>query len=305
MFELQKPTEIQELKNELLTQKEVRLFIKREDQIDPCISGNKFRKLKYNFLKAEELGYKTILTFGGAYSNHIHALAYAGNKYSFQTIGIIRGERIEPLNPTLKDSVEYGMRLEYISREHFRKKDDDEFIHALKDKFGVVFIVPEGGSNTLAVEGCEEIIDEIDMDFDIICCSCGTGGTLAGIISGLKGDKKVLGFPVLKGGEFLKKEIDKLILERNSRTWGNWELITDYHFGGYAKYNWDLASFINKFKMDFRVQLDPVYTGKMMFGIFDLLEKDFFKKGSTLLAIHTGGLQGIRGFNERFGELIK
>lgn len=305
MFEIQKPTAIQELKSELLQQKQIRLFVKREDEIDSVISGNKFRKLKYNFIKAKESGITKILSFGGAYSNHIHALAYAGNRYGLKTIGIIRGERIEPLNPTLKDAEDFGMQMVFVNRETYRSKNMDSFLNDLRKQYGDIYIVPEGGSNVLAVQGCTEIIEELNEEFDYICCSCGTGGTLAGIICGLAGVKNVLGFPALKGGEFLKKDIGRLIFEYSDKEFNNWELIPNYHFRGYAKFDWDLISFINDFKSEFGIPLDPVYTGKMMFGVFDLLRRDFFSKGTKILAIHTGGLQGIRGFNERFGNLIK
>jgi 1-aminocyclopropane-1-carboxylate deaminase len=284
---------------------DVQLFIKREDLTDPYVSGNKFRKLKYNLIEAKSAGHHTILTFGGAFSNHIHAVAYVGYKFGFKTVGIIRGEEKLPLNATLLEAESYGMQLHYISRAQYKNKIDDRFNEELKSKFGHFYLVPEGGSNALAVQGCTEIIDEEVLTFNHICCAAGTGGTLAGIIAGLRGKNKVWGFPALKNAGFLNEVIADLISGYNSTSFNNWNLILDYHFGGYAKYNWNLIAFINSFKKKHDIQLDPIYTGKMAYGIYDLVKKGFFDKGDRILAVHTGGLQGIRGFNDRFGNIVK
>lgn len=288
-----------------LEKHDIQLFIKREDLTDPYISGNKFRKLKYNLLEAKNMGHHTILTFGGAFSNHIHAVAYAGYKFGFKTIGIIRGEEKLPLNATLKEAHAFGMHLHYIARSKYKNKLDPKFNAELISNFGKYYLVPEGGSNVLAVKGSSEMIDEDVLTFNHICCASGTGGTLAGIIAGLNGKNKVWGFPALKNAGFLKEIIHDLILNYNAATYNNWNLILDYHFGGYAKYNWDLISFINSFKKKHNIQLDPIYTGKLLYGIYDLVRKGFFDKGDRILAIHTGGLQGIKGFNDRFGNIIK
>lgn len=299
------PSPIEEIQHNIFKEKNIRFFIKREDLLDPVVSGNKFRKLKYNIAEAKLQSNNTLLTFGGAYSNHIHALAYAGKKSGFKTIGIIRGEKIEPFNATLSDAASFGMQLEFISREAYRDKTSEYFMQKLKQKFGNFYVVPEGGSNTLAVKGCEELVYELEEEYDYVCCSSGTGGTLAGIICGLDGKSQVLGFPALKGAKFLKEDISRLIKGQNGKTYDNWRLMTDFHFGGYARFTPELVDFINDFKVKHSIQLDPVYTGKMFYGIFDLAAKDYFKAGSKILAIHTGGLQGIRGFNERFGSLIR
>ncbi|MGM5468650.1 1-aminocyclopropane-1-carboxylate deaminase/D-cysteine desulfhydrase [Flavobacteriaceae bacterium LMO-SS05] len=271
----------------------IRLYIKREDQIHPVISGNKYRKLKYNLEEAEKLNFKTLLTFGGAYSNHIAAVASAGKEFGFKTIGIIRGEelidKIET-NPTLKFTQNCGMRLKFVSREVYRNKTSEKFNEALKVEIGDFYSIPEGGTNALAIKGCEDILQETDNDFDYICCSVGTGGTISGLINCSKPSQQILGFPALKG-DFIKEDIGKFAHKKN------WKLITDYHFGGYAKINEALISFINEFKSVNHIPLDPIYTGKMMFGIFDLIQKGYFPKESKLLAIHTGGLQGIEGMN--------
>ncbi len=277
----------------LTNNKDVELYIKREDKIHPFVSGNKYRKLKYNLIEAKKIGFDTLLTFGGAYSNHIAAVASAGRNLGFKTIGIIRGEELKNKikeNATLNFAKECGMQFKFVSREDYRNKASKGFIDNLEKEFGVFYLIPEGGTNTLAIKGCEEILTNEDSDFDYICTAVGTGGTISGIINCSKPSQQVLGFSALKG-DFLQQDISKFV------TKGNWHLIADYHFGGYAKINAVLISFINNFKNDYQIPLDPIYTGKMMFGIFDLIDKQYFPKGSKILAIHTGGLQGISGVN--------
>lgn len=183
------------------------------------------------------------------------------------------------------------MHLHFVSRESFRKKNEKQFIDILENTFDDFYLIPEGGTNDLAVKGCKEILSESDKKFEYICCPVGTGGTILGLIESSNSNQKVIGFPVLKG-DFLQD----FIIDNTLKT--NWELITDYHFGGYAKINKDLITFINWFKSTYNIPLDPVYTGKMMFGVFDLLKKDFFKPNDDILVIHTGGLQGIAGMNQ-------
>lgn len=269
------------------------LFVKPEYLIHPFISGNKYRKLKFNLHKAKELEKDTILTFGGAYSNHIAATACAGKFYNFKTIGVIRGDELKnkiESNPTLKFAKACGMQFKFVSREAYRQKSDPGFIEKLKVDYGDFYLIPEGGTNPLAVKGCEEILNDDDMVFDFICCCIGTGGTISGLINSSKTHQKILGFPALKG-DFIREDIRKFAKK------DNWDIITDYHFGGYGKIKPELITFINDFKKKYNIPLDPVYTGKMMFGIFDLMEQQFFPKGAKILAIHTGGLQGIDGMN--------
>lgn len=294
---------VQEIEDDLLRRSGIRLFLKREDLIHKYVSGNKWRKLKYNLEDAAGSGHSTLLTFGGAYSNHIHATAAAAREAGFRSIGIIRGEETLPLNPTLEFATGCGMELEYISRENYRNRDEPELIESLKRKFGKFYLLPEGGTNLLALKGCAEIIDEIDMEYDMICVSVGTGGTLAGIISGLKGRKKAIGYSMLKG-DFLREEVKKLV-RINQCDYFNWDICTDYHFGGYAKFDLSLIEFINRFRRSTGIALDPVYTGKMMYGIYKMIEKGKFGDYENILAIHTGGLQGIAGFNQQFGDLIE
>lgn len=267
--------------------------IKREDLLHPFISGNKFRKLKYNILQAKTENQDTLLTFGGAFSNHIAAAAYAGKEYGFKTIGIIRGDELREKileNPTLQFAQDCGMQFKFVSREAYRHKTEVDFLENLKQEFGDFYLVPEGGTNEFAVKGCEEILTYEDKEFDYVCCAVGTGGTISGLINSSLPHQKVLGFPALKG-EFLNEDIRKFA--RNP----NWELITDYHFGGYGKVNPELIAFINHFFEENNIPLDPIYTGKMVFGVMDLIQKNYFKENSKILLIHTGGLQGIAGMN--------
>ena len=282
----------------LPTEFEVELFIKREDKIHPQISGNKYRKLKYNLIEAETLGFKTLLTFGGAYSNHIAAVASVGTTFGFKTIGIIRGEELEEkinYNPTLRIAKSCGMQFKFVTRSDYRKKASDGFIENLKKEFGTFYLIPEGGTNAFAIKGCEEILTDADKNFNYVCCAVGTGGTISGLIKSSKPNQKILGFPALKG-EFLIKDISKFVENTN------WKLITDFHFGGYAKINSELVTFINQFKKGHQIPLDPVYTGKMMYGILEMIKQNKFPKGSKILAIHTGGLQGIEGMNIKLHE---
>ena len=286
--------EIVNQKISLINSLGIELHIKREDLIHPYISGNKYRKLKYNLLEAKKQGYDTLLSFGGAFSNHIAAVAYAGKKFGFKTIGIIRGDELQleiTRNPTLKYANECGMHFKFIERSLYRYKNSEEFLESLKRDFGRFYLIPEGGTNTMAIKGCEEILTETDVQFDFICCSVGTGGTIAGLINSIKPNQKIIGFPALKG-DFLKNEILKFAKNKN------WNLASNYHFGGYAKVTKELIEFINGFKKHTGIQLDPVYTGKMMFGIYDMIKKGHFKQKSKILAIHTGGIQGIEGMNQ-------
>jgi 1-aminocyclopropane-1-carboxylate deaminase len=270
---------------------QVEVVIKREDAIHPHISGNKFRKLKYNILEAQRLRHDTLLTFGGAFSNHIAAVASIGQLFGFKTIGVIRGEELsEVSNPTLDFAKSCGMQFYFVSREAYQQKNDAVFLDTLYKQFGNFYHLPEGGTNALAVKGCEEILTEHDAQFDYICCAVGTGGTISGLINSSLPHQKVLGFPALKG-DFLREEIAKFAPK------SGWDLVTDYHFGGYAKISSELISFINRFKDDYQIPLDPIYTGKLLFGVFDLIQKGYFPKGSKVLVIHTGGLQGIAGMN--------
>lgn len=273
----------------------ITLEIKREDLLHPFVSGNKFRKLKYNVLQAKAENHSVLLTFGGAFSNHIAAVAYAGKEQGFETIGVIRGDELRDKiseNPTLSFAQECGMRFEFVTREAYRHKTETTFIEQLKAQFGSFYLVPEGGTNDLAVKGCEEILTELDADFDFVCSAVGTGGTISGLINSALPHQKVLGFPALKG-DFLQDEIRNFVQNKN------WELQTDYHFGGYGKVTTEFIEWMNWFYAQTGIPLDPIYTGKMVFGVMDLIQRNYFPPKSKILMIHTGGLQGISGMNAK------
>ncbi|MBZ9778195.1 pyridoxal-phosphate dependent enzyme [Psychroflexus sp. CAK8W] len=272
------------------------LSVKREDLIHPIVSGNKFRKLKYNLLEAQKRKNSKILTFGGAFSNHISATAEACSILGLKSIGIIRGEELGQnientlsTNPTLAYAHQKGMQFIFVSRNDYRDKENIPEVKSLIERNPSIFIIPEGGTNLLAIKGCQEILEK-DDDFDMVCSSVGTGGTLAGLIEGSKLHQHCIGFSALKG-DFLQKEVSKW----TQRT--NWSFQNDYHFGGYAKVNSELIQFINGFQQDYNIPLDPIYTGKMFYGIFDMIQSGFFPKNTRILAIHTGGLQGVEGMN--------
>jgi 1-aminocyclopropane-1-carboxylate deaminase len=277
----------------LFSKNNIHVSIKREDLIHPIVSGNKFRKLKYNLIEAKNQNKTKILTFGGAFSNHIAAVAFAGKENGFETIGIIRGEELFNKileNPTLKFAQECGMQFEFVSRNQYQNKNNIEFLDYLQNKYGDYYLIPEGGTNELAVKGCEEILTNQDTEFDFICTCVGTGGTISGLINSSNQNQKFLGFPALKGN-FLQDEIR--IFAKNN----NWQLIHDYHFGGYGKVSDELIIFMNDFSSEYKVLLDPIYTAKMVFGILDLINKNYFPENSRILMIHSGGLQGINGIN--------
>ncbi|WP_422360393.1 1-aminocyclopropane-1-carboxylate deaminase/D-cysteine desulfhydrase [Reichenbachiella sp.] len=300
MFELDSPTPLEQIHLPIFSEKKVDVFIKREDLIDTQISGNKWRKLKYNLLEANSQGYGTILTFGGAYSNHIAATAAACRRFGFKSIGIIRGDELNAnSNTTLQQAATNGMDLQFISRKTYQNRNDETWVRALGEKYQA-FVIPEGGTNPLALKGVQELIDEITDDFDAILCPVGTGGTLSGIINGLQGHQRAIGISSLKGESYLNDMISEL-----STIDSSWELIHDYHFGGYAKFDSHLIKFINQFYLETQIPLDPIYTGKMMYGLIDLLKKDKFPSGSKLICVHTGGLQGIEGFNNQHNDLLK
>ena len=279
----------------ILENTSVELHIRREDLIHPFVSGNKFRKLKYNLIEAKKQHFESILTFGGAYSNHIAATAFAAQENGLRSVGIIRGDELADKmddNPTLAFAKSCGMVFKFISREAYRNKDEVDFLEELANEFGKFYLLPEGGTNDLAVRGCEEILTPKDAVYDVICTCVGTGGTIAGIINSSFSHQKILGFPALKGG-FLQKDIRKFAINEN------WSLIDDYHFGGYGKVSPELIAFMNWFSNEYKILLDPIYTSKMVFGVLDMINKNYFPDNSKILIIHSGGLQGIEGMNKK------
>ncbi len=295
--------ETQELDFPLLKEKGIRLSIKRLDQIHPLASGNKFFKLKYNLIEAKRLEKSVLLTFGGAYSNHIFAVAAAAKKLGFSAIGVIRGEEHHPLNPTLSFAQSCGMHLHYMDRVDYRRKNDEEIIQKLEKEFGDFYLIPEGGTNELAIKGTKEILDESSLCFSHIATTIGTGGTFAGLLDSIAPHQKLLGISALKG-DFIFNEISNLLLKFNINPTGDYKIFNQFHFGGYGKTSQELIDFIRWFYHQFLIPLEQVYTGKMMFGIWELIREGYFPKGSHLLAIHTGGLQGIAGYNQKFGTAL-
>ena len=272
----------------LMDQPDIHLDLKRLDLIHPHISGNKFYKLKYNLQHAKQLGQDTLITFGGAFSNHIAATAYAAHYFGFNSIGIIRGEELadQRLNHTLATASQFGMQLEFINRQDYRNKEQPDFLAELQSRFPNAYIIPEGGTNSLAIQGCKEILSEQDrQNYDVICCAVGTGGTITGLIESSHFNQNILGFSALKG-DFLTHDVAHLTAKKN------WKIIDDYCCGGYAKTSAQLIEFIQFFEKQYQIPLEPIYTGKMLFGIFDLIEKAYFPPHTRILAIHSGGLQG-------------
>ncbi len=266
----------------------IQLTIRRLDQIHPQISGNKFFKLKYNFLAAQQQGKTSLITFGGAFSNHIAATAYAANRFGFQSIGIIRGEELatQPLNHTLATAQKLGMQLHFVSRKDYRLKDSAAYLNALEMQYPNSYIIPEGGTNAFAIQGCTEILSADDLNtYDVICCAVGTGGTITGLIEASTAQQQILGFSALKG-DFLSTDVAQMTEKRN------WKILDDYCCGGYAKTTPKLLQFIENFQKKYQIPLEPIYTGKMLLGIFDLISQHYFAKNSRILVIHSGGLQG-------------
>ncbi len=277
----------------------VELWVQRLDLLHPQVSGNKWYKLKYNLAEAQAQGHHTLLTFGGAHSNHLYATAAAGRLFGFRTIGLVRGEPHEPLNPTLQFAHDCGMAIAYLDRATYRAKADPAFIASLRQSWGEFYLLPEGGSNALAVRGCAEILDSLPHHFDLVACACGTGCTLAGLLASPASPElhgtKFLGFPVLKGGDFLTQEVEKLLASAAPRVYTGprraYELIGQYHFGGYAKTKPPLLAFIDQFMAQHPISLEPVYTGKLFYGVYDLLGQGYFPPGSRVLLLHSGGLR--------------
>lgn len=291
------PSPLQRLHDQRWEDRGVALWIKRDDLLAPepndPLCGNKWRKLQYNLTLAKEAGHQQLMTFGGAYSNHIAAVASAGRHFGFQTIGVIRGELVS--NPTLDRAEANGMQLHFIDRGSYRQKQDPAFLQTLTKRFGPSYILPEGGTNTDAFTGCAQLAQEILAQHSSkpthLAVACGTGGTAAGLIDGLAGNAALLGISVLKGG-FMSKEINGH-LELLPNTTTPWCVMDDYHHGGYALRSPALDDFIQRFYQEHGIVLDPIYTGKLFFALYDLLDQDYFPRGSDVVAIHTGGLQAF------------
>jgi 1-aminocyclopropane-1-carboxylate deaminase/D-cysteine desulfhydrase-like pyridoxal-dependent ACC family enzyme len=275
------------IQNEVFSQHQTQVKLLRLDAIHPHVNGNKHFKLKYNLLHAMEQKFDGILTFGGQYSNHIFAAAAATNQHRIKSVGIVVGNENQ-LTSTLQFAQSCGMKLHFVNRETYRQKDNPEFITQLKKLYPNHFVIPEGGSNELAIKGCAEIPSLIEEDFDYIITACGTGGTLAGLAKGIQLHQKAIGISVLKGEDTLTDFIKQL---HGNNQLDNWKVITGYHFGGYAKPNAEVNNFIHEFYQSTGIKFEHIYTAKMMLAIIDLVQKNHFPKGSKIVALHTGGLQ--------------
>lgn len=294
------PTPTQELFHPLLEEKGIRLFVKRDDLIHDEVMGNKWRKLKFNLEAMKSGSFAGILTMGGAYSNHIAATAALAREHKIPSIGIIRGDELSiKSNPTLQKAAEDGMKMVFKERGAYRELRNDP--KDLLREFPGYYLLPEGGTNHLAIKGCKEIISEISESFDLIATSMGTGGTMAGLVA--CDSHKVLGFSSLKGS-FIRREFAELLKKERIQN-NNYEIQIDYHFGGYGKVTSELIDFINWFKEMFHIRLDPIYTGKTFFGVWNMIKSDKFEKNLRIVLLHTGGLQGIRGFNRKSENIIQ
>ena len=291
-----------------LNQNGLELIVRRDDLIDPHQSGNKFYKLFYNLCAANERDVNQLLSFGGAYSNHLYALAAAGHAAGIRTVGVVRGERPTQLSPTLRDAEAWDMQLCFVPRAEYRS-DNDELLNQLRERYGDFLLVPEGGANLNGARGAAvmgwAITQQLGDAFDVVCVPCGTGSTLAGLASALPNDKTAIGFSVLKGDGTLGRDINHLYRcclspSADATSGGRWRLISGYHTGGYAR---KLPPRVNDFWRDFEAEtgilLDPVYSLKMFWGIACLAAQDYWAPGTRLVVVHTGGLQGRRGFQSQ------
>ena len=285
---------VHQINDQLFDEQDLKVFIKRDDLIHPIISGNKWRKLKYTLKKAAAQSKTHLVTFGGAYSNHLLATAAAAAKFGFKATGIVRGEPVE--NDTLFLCRLHGMNLLFTDRESYRDKT------ALFNKhFGTdqaAFFIDEGGASAEGARGCSELVSELTQHYDHIFCACGTGTTAAGIINGLQQHGLSTQFnavPVLKNGHFIADDINSLLLKRTT-----YQLHTDYHFGGYGKTTNELIDFVKKFTANTGILIEPIYTGKMLYALYDLATHQYFKPGSRILAIHSGGIWGLLGMKDKF-----
>jgi len=298
-------SELQQLHHPIFSQHKVQVQIKRDDLIHPIISGNKWRKLKYNLDHAKKnKNIHGVLSFGGSYSNHIHALAFACYQQNIPCIGVIRGEESYANNFTLSWARHWGMQLIFVDRKTYKCRHDSEYLTLLQQEYTDYFIVPEGGSNELAIPGIAEIITELNQqaEFDTLMTPVGSGGTLAGLIAGDKGstesEHKILGIAVLKGADYLINEV-KALQPDLTKSHNNWQILTNFHRGGYAKFSYDDLKRIMDFNQVTGVDFEPVYSGKMILALLDLLEQKYFKAGERIVLLHTGGMQGLGGMVER------
>lgn len=286
------PTPVQPVHDPWMAAREIALWVKRDDLVHPGIPGNKWRKLKYNLAAALEANCDVIVTFGGAFSNHIYATASAGRELGVRTVGLIRGHKPRQLSPILSHAVGCGMELHFVDRNTYREKNNPRTLARLTRPFGNAYVLPEGGSNELALQGVAELIGEIDVPFDVLACACGTGGTLAGLALAGESGTDILGVAALKGADFLNHDVRRLLGPRDKH---NWRIDLRYHFGGYARATTSLLSFADDFTARHGIPIDRVYVAKMLFGLYDMVARGEVAPGTTLLAVHTGGVAESAG----------
>lgn len=291
---------LQPIHHPIFTEHKISVQVKRDDKIDRVISGNKWRKLKYNIRHAKKIGADGIVTFGGCFSNHIHACAFACNQQQLSAIGIIRGEETNQQNYTLAWAQHWGMQLSFVDRKTYRLRDEVTYLAQLQQQYPNHLIVPEGGSNELALTGMAEVITELDQQssFDTLITPVGSGGTLAGLILGDKGHHELLGIAVLKQVDYLEQEIEKL-LPAHANSYSNWQIMNQFHRGGYAKFSQHDAERINEFNNVVGITFEPVYSGKMVLALLDLIQSGYFPAYHRIVLLHTGGLQGLAGMYTR------
>jgi len=298
------PSPVSNIKHPLFTKFNINVLIKRDDLIHPIISGNKWRKLKDNLAYAKSTHKKGILSFGGAFSNHIHALAYACNENTLASVGVIRGEPSYQNNFTLSWARHWGMRLHFVDRKTYKRRHDADYQQELQSLYPDHLIVPEGGTNHFALGGVSDVINELNQQatFDTLMLPTGSGGTLAGLISADHNQHQILGVAVLKEGQHLVDTVTGLLPEP-AKSYNNWQLLTQYHGGGYAKFSEQDCSTIAAFSQATSIPFEPVYSGKMLLALLDLVSQGYFPKHHTVMLLHTGGLQGLGGLAQR--KLIK
>lgn len=291
---------LQPISHPMFTRHKISVQVKRDDQIDKVISGNKWRKLKYNLLHAKAINAKGIITFGGSFSNHIHACALSCKQQQLSAIGIIRGEEDNQDNYTLTWAKHWGMQLSFVDRKTYRLRNEKSYLQHLQQQYPDYLIVPEGGSNALALIGMAEVIDELNQqsEFDTLLSPVGSGGTLAGLISADKNQHKILGISVLKQGGYLVKQVNDLLPE-HAKAHTNWQLMSQYHGGGYARFSAQDAQRIRSFSAVVGIDFEPVYSGKMILALLDLMSTGYFPAHHRIVLLHTGGLQGLAGMFER------
>jgi 1-aminocyclopropane-1-carboxylate deaminase len=290
----------QTITHPLFQRHQIKVQIKRDDLIHPQISGNKWRKLKENIRFIKQHHYRGVVSFGGCYSNHLHALAFASQHYQFESIALVRGEKQHASNATLTQAQQWGMTLEFVDRKHYRLRNDADFLARLQQQYPEHLLIPEGGSNSLALQGVAELSTELaqQAEFDYLMTPVGSGGTLAGLIAADQNQHQLLGIAVLAQADYLRQEI-KQLLPANAQQYDNWQLLTEFHRGGYAKFGTDDISRLLAFMRVTNLPLEPIYSGKMILALVDLINAGYFPAHSNIMLLHTGGLQGLDGLAER------